>query len=39
MLSLRFRKRLTNYINNEYLKDVNFYKACNLGGESRIDNA
>lgn len=38
-LSLLFRKRLTDHVNNEYLKGTNFYKASNLGGESRIDNA
>eukprot|EP01114_Cavostelium_apophysatum_P013429 TRINITY_DN3254_c0_g1_i1.p1 TRINITY_DN3254_c0_g1~~TRINITY_DN3254_c0_g1_i1.p1 ORF type:complete len:733 (+),score=209.45 TRINITY_DN3254_c0_g1_i1:91-2289(+) len=39
MLSLRFRYQLSMYINEEYLRGVNFYKACNLGGDSRIDNA
>jgi len=39
ILSLQFRNRLTRHVNNAYLKGVNFYKACNLGGDSRIDNA
>lgn len=39
MLSLQFRYRLTHHVNNAYLKGVNFYKAVNLGGDSRIDNA
>lgn len=39
MVSLRFRKRLSEYVHDEYLSGVNFYKACNLGGSERIDNA
>jgi len=39
MVSLRFRKRLSEYVHDEYLEGVNFYKACNLGGSERIDNA
>jgi len=39
VLSLLFRRRLTIHVNNEYLRGVNFYKACNLGGDSRIDSA
>jgi len=39
VLSLLFRRRLTMHVNNEYLRGVNFYKACNLGGDSRIDSA
>lgn len=39
MLSLTFRKRLTDYVHEQYLKGTNFYKASNLGGDSRIDNA
>ena len=39
MLSLQFRHRLTHHVINAYLKGVNFYKAVNLGGDSRIDNA
>lgn len=39
MLSLRIRMRLSEHVHNEYLKGVNFYKAVNLGGNNRIDNA
>lgn len=39
MLALRFRVRLSHHVHDVYLKGVNFYKACNLGGENRIDNA
>jgi len=39
VLSLLFRRRLTMHVNSEYLRGVNFYKACNLGGDSRIDSA
>jgi ABC-type uncharacterized transport system fused permease/ATPase subunit len=39
MVSLRFRKRLSEHVHDEYLEGVNFYKACNLGGQDRIDNA
>mmetsp|Transcript_14929 Transcript_14929/g.20864 ORF Transcript_14929/g.20864 Transcript_14929/m.20864 type:complete len:700 (-) Transcript_14929:69-2168(-) len=39
VLSLFFRKRLSETINSEYLNGVNFYKASHLGGENRIDNA
>lgn len=35
---MRFRLRLSQYVHNEYLKGVNFYKAINLGSE-KIDNA
>lgn len=35
---VRFRLRLSQYVHNEYLKGVNFYKAINLGAE-KIDNA
>jgi ABC-type uncharacterized transport system fused permease/ATPase subunit len=38
ILVIRFRVRLSEYVHNEYLRGVNFYKACNLGSE-RIDNA
>jgi len=39
MLSLRIRVRLSEHVHNEYLKGVNFYKAVNLGGQNKIDNA
>lgn len=39
MLSLSFRRRLSEHVHAQYLEGVNFYKACNLGGENRIDNA
>uniref|UniRef100_A0A6B2KZP0 ABC transporter domain-containing protein n=1 Tax=Arcella intermedia TaxID=1963864 RepID=A0A6B2KZP0_9EUKA len=39
MLSLLFRKSLTEHIQEQYLRKTNFYKASNLGGDSRIDNA
>ena len=39
VLSLLFRKRLSETINAEYLNGVNIYKATHLGGENRIDNA
>jgi len=39
LVSLRFRKRLSEHVTAQYLDGTNFYKACNLGGESRIDNA
>ena len=38
VLVVRFRLRLSQYVHNEYLKGVNFYKAINLGSE-KIDNA
>lgn len=38
IISLMFRKRLSEYVHDQYLAGVNFYKACNLGGD-RIDNA
>eukprot|EP01116_Phalansterium_solitarium_P019780 TRINITY_DN5655_c0_g1_i2.p1 TRINITY_DN5655_c0_g1~~TRINITY_DN5655_c0_g1_i2.p1 ORF type:complete len:522 (+),score=122.56 TRINITY_DN5655_c0_g1_i2:114-1679(+) len=38
ILALRFRQRLSLHVHNEYLRGVNFYKACNLGN-TRIDNA
>jgi len=39
ILSLLFRKRLSEKINSEYINGINFYKASHLGGENRIDNA
>jgi ABC-type uncharacterized transport system fused permease/ATPase subunit len=38
ILVIRFRVRLTEHVHDQYLRGVNFYKACNLGSE-RIDNA
>jgi len=35
-LALRFRKRLTNHFHKEYLKNMHYYKICNL--DSRIMN-
>jgi len=32
-------RRLSDHVNKQYLKGVNFYKASNLGGENNIDNA
>eukprot|EP01118_Nematostelium_gracile_P014803 TRINITY_DN5847_c0_g1_i4.p1 TRINITY_DN5847_c0_g1~~TRINITY_DN5847_c0_g1_i4.p1 ORF type:complete len:695 (-),score=231.46 TRINITY_DN5847_c0_g1_i4:90-2174(-) len=39
ILALRFRKRLSQFVNENYLSGVNFYKASHLGGDNRIDNA
>src|SRR4051812_33302326 len=39
MVSLRFRKKLSEHVHSVYLQGTNFYKACNLGGSERIDNA
>jgi len=39
MLSLLFRKSLTEHVQQQYLRGTNFYKASNLGGNNRIDNA
>jgi ABC-type uncharacterized transport system fused permease/ATPase subunit len=39
ILSLKFRRRLSETIHKEYLSGVNFYKASHLGGVNRIDNA
>lgn len=39
VLSLTFRKRLTEHVMEHYLRGTNFYKASNLGGDLRIDNA
>jgi len=39
ILALRFRKRLSEHVNKEYLRGVNFYKAAYLGGDNKIDNA
>ena len=39
MVALRFRKRLSEHVHERYLEGTNFYKACNLGGNERIDNA
>ena len=39
IISLRFRVRLSHYVHNQYLEGVNFYKASNLGGADRIENA
>lgn len=35
-LSLSFRKRLTSYFHEQYLKNMHYYKICNL--DSRISN-
>jgi ATP-binding cassette subfamily D (ALD) protein 3 len=35
-LALRFRSRLTKHFHTEYLKNMSFYKICNL--DSRISN-
>jgi ATP-binding cassette subfamily D (ALD) protein 3 len=34
-----WRVRLSEHVHKVYLTDVNFYKACNLGGSEKIDNA
>jgi len=39
MVALRFRKRLSEHVCEVYLDGSNFYKAVNLGGDARIDNA
>eukprot|EP01100_Stratorugosa_tubuloviscum_P000005 TRINITY_DN0_c1_g1_i3.p1 TRINITY_DN0_c1_g1~~TRINITY_DN0_c1_g1_i3.p1 ORF type:complete len:725 (-),score=331.19 TRINITY_DN0_c1_g1_i3:237-2411(-) len=39
ILALRFRVRLSYYVHDAYLSDNSFYKACNLGGKDRINNA
>lgn len=39
LLALRFRQRLSMYVNAQYIRGVNFYKACQLGKEARIDGA
>ena len=39
MLALRIRVKLSNHVNNTYLNGTNFYKAVNLGGAEKIDNA
>lgn len=39
MLALRIRVRLSKYVNDQYLSGTNFYKAVNLGGKNKIDNA
>lgn len=38
-LALKFRKNLTEHVHEKYLSGTNFYKASNLGGQARIDNA
>ena len=38
MLALSMRVNLSRRVNAVYLDGVNFYKAANLGGASRIDN-
>lgn len=35
-LALNFRKRLTSHFHEEYLKNMHYYKICNL--DSRISN-
>ena len=35
-LALRFRKRLTHHFHKEYLRNMHYYKICNL--DSRIMN-
>eukprot|EP01095_Lingulamoeba_sp_RSL-Kostka_P002036 TRINITY_DN128_c0_g1_i1.p1 TRINITY_DN128_c0_g1~~TRINITY_DN128_c0_g1_i1.p1 ORF type:complete len:757 (-),score=284.55 TRINITY_DN128_c0_g1_i1:234-2504(-) len=37
MLALLFRVRLSQYVNKQYIKGVNFYAACNLHGISDVD--
>lgn len=39
-LSCLFRRRLSEHVNNEYVKGVNFYTVCNLnlGGDDRLEN-
>jgi ABC-type uncharacterized transport system fused permease/ATPase subunit len=39
MLALRIRVKLSNHVNNTYLHGTNFYKAVNLGGADKIENA
>jgi ABC-type uncharacterized transport system fused permease/ATPase subunit len=39
MISLRFIVKLSDHVHDDYIKDKNFYKACNLGGKDKIDNA
>eukprot|EP01012_Entosiphon_sulcatum_P020984 TRINITY_DN2580_c0_g1_i1.p1 TRINITY_DN2580_c0_g1~~TRINITY_DN2580_c0_g1_i1.p1 ORF type:complete len:727 (-),score=112.11 TRINITY_DN2580_c0_g1_i1:15-2195(-) len=38
VLALRIRVRLSEYVNDEYLRGVNFYKAANFGGENKLDS-
>jgi ATP-binding cassette, subfamily D (ALD), member 3 len=39
VLALALRQRLSMHVNQKYIRGVNFYKATNLGGQSRIDSA
>eukprot|EP01103_Thecamoeba_quadrilineata_P011048 TRINITY_DN2555_c0_g1_i1.p1 TRINITY_DN2555_c0_g1~~TRINITY_DN2555_c0_g1_i1.p1 ORF type:complete len:687 (-),score=137.29 TRINITY_DN2555_c0_g1_i1:23-2083(-) len=39
ILALHIQVKLSYHVHNEYIQDKNFYKACNLGGKNRIDNA
>lgn len=39
MVALRFRVRLSEHVHEQYLAGTSFYKATNLGGAERIENA